>query len=83
VKNQQTKRYTKKIDSNSSNFTCFGCGKHGHIKAECPNQNHKDKAAEKKKFSRSSKERRAYIAWDENNFTTSCSSKEEEEIRGK
>ena len=26
-KNQQPKRYTKKIDSNSANYTCFGCGK--------------------------------------------------------
>jgi len=79
-KNQQTKRYTKKTDSNSSNFTCFGCGKQGNIKLECPNLVHKDKAAEKKKFSKSSKGKRAYVAWDKNDSTTSCSSKEEEEI---
>jgi len=54
-KNQQTKRYTKKTDLNSTNLTCFGCGKQGHIKAECPNLNNKDKTAEKKKFSKSSK----------------------------
>jgi len=45
---------------------------------ECPNLVHKDKAAEKKKISKGNKGKRAYIAWDENNSTTSCSSKEEE-----
>jgi len=79
-KNQQTKRYTKKTDLNSTNLTCFGCGKQGHIKAECPNLNNKDKTAERKKFSKSSKGKRAYIAWDENDSTTSCLSKEEDEI---
>ena len=34
------KRYTSKHnDSNSSNFTCYNCGKQGHIKIECPNAN--------------------------------------------
>jgi len=33
-----------------------------------------------KKLSKSNKGKRAYIAWDENDSTTSCSSKEEEEI---
>ena len=83
LKNQQVKRYTKKTDLISSNLTCFGCGKQGHIKAECPNMDHKDKAiaaAEKKKFSKNGKGKRAYIAWEENDSTTSCSSKEEEEI---
>jgi len=79
-KNQQNKRYTKKTDLNSTNLTCFGCGKQGHIKDECPNLNNKDKTVEKKKFSKSSKGKRAYIAWDENDSTTSCSSKEEDEI---
>ena len=54
-KNKQTKRYTKKTDLNSTNLTCFGCGRQGHIKAECPNLNNKDKTTEKKKFSKSSK----------------------------
>jgi len=55
-KNQQIKRYTKKTDLNSTNLTCFGCGKQGHIKAESPNPNNKDKTAEKKKFSKSRRE---------------------------
>ena len=46
--------------------------------------NHKDKttaaATEKKKFNKNGKGKRAYIAWEENDSTTSYSSKEEEEI---
>ena len=46
---QQRKRYSKQpIDSNSSNYTCFGCGKPGHIKADCPNNQNKEKSASKK-----------------------------------
>ena len=46
---QQRKRYSKQPnDSNSSNYTCFGCGKPGHIKADCPNNQHKEKSASKK-----------------------------------
>jgi len=69
--NQQTRRNTKKHDSNSTNFTCFGCGKHSHIKVEYPNLMHKEKILEKKKFNKNNKGKRAYIAWDENDSTTS------------
>jgi len=34
---QQKKRYPKPNESNSSNYTCFGCGKKSHIKIDCPN----------------------------------------------
>ena len=38
-----SKRYTsKRNESNSSNFTCYNCGKQGHIKSECPNANNDD-----------------------------------------
>jgi len=49
-------------------------------KAKCPNLNNKDKTAEKEKLSKNSKGKQAYIASDENDSTTSYSSKEEEEI---
>ena len=75
-KHQQGKRYIKKVD-NSSNFTCLGCDKQGHIKVECPNQPHKNKAPEKK-FGKSTRERNAYIAWEESD-TSSSSSLEKEE----
>jgi len=52
----------KQVDlNNSSTFTCYNCGKQGHIKIECPNLN-KDISANKKTESKP-KEIRAYIAW--------------------
>jgi len=47
---------------------------------ECPNQVHKEKAMENRKFNKNNKGKRAYIAWDENDSTSSSSSIEEEEI---
>jgi len=37
-KNQPSNKYnTKNVNEyNSTNCTCFGCGKKGHIKDECP-----------------------------------------------
>jgi len=32
MKNQQSKRYNKKFDNGCTKFTCFGCGKQGHMK---------------------------------------------------
>jgi len=76
LKNQQGKRGKNKIDSGSTKFVCFGCGKQGHIKAECPSIAIKDKAPEKKsnKFGKS---RCAYIAWEDNASLSNCSSEEE------
>jgi len=35
---------TKKCnDFNSNNYTCFGCGEQGHIKANFPNKESKEK----------------------------------------
>ena len=65
VKNQQSKRYNKKPEFGSSKFTCFGCGKHDHIKVDCPSMTNKDKGQEKKS-NRVGKTRRAYIAWEDN-----------------
>ena len=48
--------------------------KQGHIKIECPNLN-KDKSADLKKKSKP-KERRAYIAWGDKDYSTSSSSQE-------
>jgi len=45
---QQKRRYPKPNESNSSNYTCFGCGKTGHIKMDCPNNHTKEKTASKK-----------------------------------
>jgi len=77
-KSQPSKRYNKKKVDNSNNFTCFGCGKQGHIKMECPNQTLKEKAPEKK-FAKKKKQRKVYMAWEENDTSSSSSTDKEEE----
>jgi len=78
-RNQQKRRYPKPNESNSSNYTCFGCGKTGHIKMDCANNQSKDISVSKKVERR--KGRKAYISWEENEVSsTSSSSTESEEI---
>jgi len=50
---------------NSTNYTCFGCGKKGHIKVDCPNNESKERGASKK-IERKGKAIKAYIAWQDN-----------------
>ncbi|XP_068476793.1 uncharacterized protein [Phaseolus vulgaris] len=69
---QQRKRYSKSNDSNSSSYTCFGCGKPGHIKVDCPNNQNKEKSASKK--SERGKGKRAYISWEENDVSSTSDS---------
>ena len=71
-KTTQRKRYSKSNDSNSSSYTCFGYGKPGHIKVDCPNNQNKEKSASKK--SDKGKGRRAYISWEENDVSSSSNS---------
>jgi len=47
-KNQPSNRYNNKNDFNSTNYTCFGCGKHGYIKAECLSNMSKENGDDKK-----------------------------------
>jgi len=47
MKNQRNKRYNKKFDPNLAKFTCFGCGKQGHMKMDCPSLVNKEKTREK------------------------------------
>jgi len=73
------KRYTNKHnESNCSNFTCHNCGKQGHIKIECPNDNkEKEKSVDRKK-EKKPKEKRTYIAWEDNDDSITSSSSQDE-----
>jgi len=74
------KRYnSKKVNEfNSTNYNFVGCGKQGHIKVECPNNESKEKGANKK-FEKRGKARRACIAWKDNDDSSSISSSKEDE----
>jgi len=37
----------KSTNFNSSNYTCFDCGKQGHIKVDCPNVINREKTFDK------------------------------------
>ena len=45
-KNHSSNRYNsnKSNDFNTNKYTCFGYGEQGHIKADCPNSENKEKA---------------------------------------
>jgi len=75
-KESNKERYGNKktSDFNPNNYTCFGWGEQGHIKAECPN-----KEGNEKKSSKKGKSKEAYIAWDENEVSSSSSSLSEDE----
>ena len=36
------------MNFNSTNYTCFGCGKQGHIKADCPDNESKERGQSRK-----------------------------------
>jgi len=66
-KSQSLNKYNSKktTDFNSSSYTCFGCGKQGHIKAKCPNIVSKEKFLDRK-YEKRGKAKRTYIAWQDN-----------------
>jgi len=78
-RNRNKERYGNKktSDFNSNNYTCFGCGKQGHIKADCPNKESNEKKSSYKE--KKGKSRKTYISWDENEVSSSSSSSSEDE----
>jgi len=75
-KNQQSKRYTRKPDLNPNKLTCYGCGKQGHMKTDCPNLANKEKSIKKKNY-KVGKGRKTYVAWEDNASSSSSSSQED------
>ncbi|XP_068462963.1 uncharacterized protein [Phaseolus vulgaris] len=77
-KKQASKRYDSKKSSefNSNKYTCYGCGEQGHIKSECPNNEVKEKGDFKREKMRKAK--KTYIAWDDNDVSSSSSSDDKE-----
>ncbi|CAJ2660665.1 unnamed protein product [Trifolium pratense] len=64
----------KEASTSTQNIICYECGQQGHIKTDCPN------LAKKSTFKRrkESKPKRAYIAWDDNDISSSSESESEE-----
>jgi len=77
-KRQASKRYESKKPSefNYNKYTCYDCGEQGHIKAECPNNEVKEKGDFKRE--KKGKAKKTYIAWDDNDVSSSSSSDDEE-----
>ncbi|WJX50352.1 hypothetical protein P8452_36670 [Trifolium repens] len=64
----------KEATTSTQNITCYECGKQGHIRTDCPNLAKKNSFKRKKE----SKPKRAYIAWDDNEVSSSSDSESEE-----
>jgi len=56
------------------NFCCYNCGEKRHIKIECPNINKEKEKVDDREKEKKTKERCAYIAWEDNHDSTSSSS---------
>jgi len=76
-KSQASKRYgsNKPSDFNIKKYTCYGCGEQGHIKAECPNNEIKERTDFKNE--KRGKAKKAYVAWDDNDVSPTSSSGDE------
>ena len=46
--NQETYGNKKSSEFNANKYTCYGCGEQGHINAEWPNKENKEKKSSKK-----------------------------------
>ncbi|KAL2344787.1 hypothetical protein Fmac_006072 [Flemingia macrophylla] len=78
-----SKKKFKKSKTSSAKFTYYECGKIGHIRSECPYLNKSNSADQRRseqdeKRREKFKKKKVYIAWDENDCSTSSESEEEQ-----
>src|SRR3954468_8425244 len=69
-----SKHKDKEASTSSQEVTCYECGRQGHIKPECPKLSKKDGFKGKREF----KNKKAYIAWEDNEVSSSSDSDSEE-----
>ena len=74
--NAKKNRHFRKKEATTStqDVTCYECGKQGHIKPECPKLSKKGGFKSKKDF----KNKKAYLAWEDNEISSSSGSDSEE-----
>jgi len=70
---RKVSRKGKESDSDEKVVSCYGCGKVGHYKNECPKLT---KERGRSGFNRNSRGRKAYIAWEEDQVTSNTSDTE-------
>ena len=64
----------KEASTSTQDVTCYECGKQGHIKPDCPKLSKKNGFKGKKEF----KNKKAYVAWEDNEISSSSDSESEE-----
>ncbi|XP_058763525.1 uncharacterized protein LOC131636971 [Vicia villosa] len=69
-----SKHKDKEASTSSQEVTCYECGKQGHIKPECPKLSKKNVFKGKREF----KNKKAYIAWEDNEVSSSSDSDSDE-----
>ena len=72
---KRNKHFRKREASTSTQeVTCYECGKQGHIKLVCPRLSKKGGFKGKKDF----KNKKAYVAWEDNEISSSSESESDE-----
>lgn len=69
-----SKSKDKEASTSTQDVTCYECGKQGHIKPDCPKLLKKGGLKDKKKF----RNKKAYVAWDDNEISSSSDSDSDE-----
>ncbi|XP_058760048.1 uncharacterized protein LOC131633352 [Vicia villosa] len=66
----------KEASTSTQDVTCYECGKKGHIKPDCPKLSKNGGVKGKKEF----KNKKAYVAWEDNEISSSSDSDSDESM---